>query len=198
MIVQASEVTTQLVINIILDETGSMLATKQQTLDSVNSFLNEQKTDPTPASLNLYLFSNIQPSLRTLISGKSIQDFTEIQPSQYKPMGTTNLYDAVGTVINNQTSNNVLTIIVTDGKDNASHDYTAQTIKQLIEAKSADGWRFVYLGANQDAWNVAQTFGLTKSNTVTYDPQDIQTTMVSLSSATRAYRSGSTKGFFGE
>jgi ABC-type Zn uptake system ZnuABC Zn-binding protein ZnuA len=45
----------------------------------------------------------------------------------------------------------IIIAILTDGEENASHEYTAQHIADLIEAKKELGWKFIFLAANQDA-----------------------------------------------
>jgi hypothetical protein len=51
------------------------------------------------------------------------------------------------------------------------------------------GWTVVYLGANQDAWAVGQTFGLAKGQTMSYNTAQMDTTMETLSAQTALYRS---------
>ncbi len=71
----------------------------------------------------------------------------------------------------------------------ASKQYQLNDIKSLISEKEKEGWSFIYLGANQNAWNVGKTFGLTKGQTMSYNTNNMAATMGTLSTATAAYRS---------
>ena len=78
----------------------------------------------------------------------------------YQPRGSTALLDAIGRCIKECTVNNPTVIILTDGLENTSHTYTNAHVKDLIEQKTTDGWTFVYLGANQDAFAEAGGLGI--------------------------------------
>jgi len=57
----------------------------------------------------------------------------------------------------------MLLLVYTDGEENSSREHTADSVKKLVQAKTADGWEFIYLGANQDAWQVGGSIGITAS-----------------------------------
>ena len=44
----------------------------------------------------------------------------------------------------------------------------------LINAKTEMGWTFVYLGANQDAWQVGRSIGVPVSGSMTYDANSLE------------------------
>ena len=52
-------------------------------------------------------------------------------------------------------------VITTDGYENASHKYTSDRVKQMIERqKQKYDWEFIFLGANIDAIETARNFGI--------------------------------------
>jgi hypothetical protein len=53
----------------------------------------------------------------------------------------------------------VLGVIVTDGLENCSREVDPQTLANSIAERERDGWTFIYLGANQDAWAVGEQTG---------------------------------------
>lgn len=57
----------------------------------------------------------------------------------------------------------VLAVIVTDGFENSSREVDPQTLATSIAQHEQDGWTFIYLGANQDAWAVGKQTGLSGS-----------------------------------
>jgi hypothetical protein len=52
---------------------------------------------------------------------------------------------------------------MTDGEENSSKEFNRQQIFDLIKRKEAEGWTFVFLAANIDAWAVGQSIGLQAS-----------------------------------
>ena len=89
--------------------------------------------------------------------------------------GQTALLDAVGMTINkiggvqqntaeDHRAGKVLFVITTDGMENASHEFNYNKIKAMIEQqKSKHGWEFIFLGANIDAVDVADRFGIARN-----------------------------------
>ena len=142
--------------------------------------------------------------IRPVFENVAIAEVGFLDKNNYRPNGGTNLYDAIGTTIRRVEAQlaplaeipNVLVVIVTDGGENASHEYNLAAIKNMIKEKEAEGWTFIYLGANQDAFSVGSSFGLSKGQTMTYSTDSMDSTMATLASATTTYRSArSVKGF---
>lgn len=203
---------TETLIQFVLDETGSMNSCWDATINSFNEYIGSQRTvnDGMVCRVGLTKFSDIGRSLfyrsstdndptttqsiRNVYVQKDIKDVPLLTRSTYTPNGGTNLYDAIGKTIVDldgvvKDSQNVLVVIITDGEENASREYSVQAIKTMIEDRQAKGWTFVYLGANQDAWKVGSTFGLAKGQTMSYSTAEMASTMDSLSMATTVYRS---------
>lgn len=53
----------------------------------------------------------------------------------------------------------VLCVVVTDGEENSSKETTAEHLRNMTTEREADGWTFIYLGANQDAWSEGRAMG---------------------------------------
>ena len=190
-------------IHLVLDETGSMDHVRQQTIDSVNEYLNSQRGLSGGCFVTLTTFDVGQnrPIVRDIFRNLSIEQVPNLTLQTYAPYGSTNLYDAIGYAITttgaeldaSATVPNVLLVIVTDGAENASTDYSGPTglarIKEMIATKQEQKWTIVYLGANQDAWQVGQTFGLSRGQTKSYSTADMHETMRGLSVSTASYRS---------
>jgi hypothetical protein len=81
-------------------------------------------------------------------------------------------------------------VILTDGQENSSHNFTKSHIKDLIEQKTKDGWTFAYLGANQDAFAEAGSIGIAPGCTMNYDTNRTPDAMRVLSAAMSSQASG--------
>ena len=157
-------------ITFLLDRSGSMEACWDDVLGGFNAFIKDQ--DP-EAKLTLVQFDHeYKVSYENLKMG-------EVQPltrETYKPRGSTALLDALGQFISSSknsdpvsTNSTNLVVIFTDGLENASKTYTKAHIKDLVEQKTKDGWTFVYMGANQDAFAEAGSMGIGPAHTMNYD-----------------------------
>ena len=96
----------------------------------------------------------------------------EIPEYHLVPRGSTALLDAVGRAINetderlagmeeSERPGLVVFVIVTDGHENSSREFTKPQIKKIIENRQDRcDWQFTFLGANQDAFAEAGHMGI--------------------------------------
>jgi uncharacterized protein YegL len=184
----------------ILDRSGSM-ADKGiivEAINGFNNFLDEQKKLKDKATITVALFDD---QYQLLYDDVDIQKVEKITKDTWTPRGMTALYDAIGKTINTVKANRVklgsekadkvLVCIVTDGLENASHEYTRDAIKNLIQDCEKEDWNFIYLAANQDAFAVGSTFGVSFGNTYTFtaDAVGAQNMSMTLNNASVSYRS---------
>ncbi len=99
---------------------------------------------------------------------------------EYQVGGTTALLDAIGKTINKISNaqkhtaeeyraEKVMFVIITDGLENSSREYSADKVKALIERqKEKYAWEFVFLGANIDAVETAGKFGISADRAMDY------------------------------
>lgn len=146
---------------ILMDESGSMSSMKAEAVDgaheTVLSIIAVQDTVP---ELKQYLTTASFCGDNSLNLHYSVKQMpiTEVNTdlSEYSPRSCTPLYDAIGTVILEylptvKENDRVLMTIITDGLENASRQYSAANIKELIGNLSQKNWEFTYIGTNQDA-----------------------------------------------
>src|SRR5262249_55486814 len=97
------------------------------------------------------------------------------------PDGWTALYDAIGSTVGGPEGkakggrlpprDKMLTVIMTDGHENASRERTQHALKELIARKEKEGnSTFVFLGATPDAWDVGVGMGVQAGNSLKYQP----------------------------
>lgn len=159
---------------LILDRSGSMGGREDDVVGGVNAFLEEQKKLPDPASVSMVRFDS--QSIEFFRARGPLIDTAPLTRDEYQPRGGTPLLDAVGRTImdlevhwKNEQPERAIVVIVTDGAENESREYTKAKVKALIDARQASGlWAFIYLGANVDAFAEAGAMGFSAHNTANY------------------------------
>lgn len=180
-------------ITVVLDRSGSMQSIAAATIDSFNEFLSGQQAVEGKASLTLMLFDN---EFHTLYESVPIKEAKPLTHLTYVPRGTTALFDAVGMSIEaakgRPKDTRKVFCIITDGLENASHKFTRTDIFNLITAYRKDGWEFVFLGANQDAYASGEQIGIMRANSLSVTGNNIgtQSMYASVGSNLRQYRAG--------
>jgi len=185
----------------ILDRSGSMTSIIDDTVGGFNTFLKEQRELPDEATITVALFDDEYELLYDNVDIKEVKDITR---AEWSPRGLTALHDAIGKTINNVKATHaklgveapakVLVCVVTDGYENASKEYSLDDIKKLIGGCEKDDWNFIYLAANQDAFDVGSGFGISVGNTYNYTTtvDGVGAMSNTLSNASVSYRSMTT------
>ena len=161
----------------ILDRSGSMAGLESDTIGGFNSVLAKQKKEEGPANITTVLFDDQYEMLHERCNLHKVAKITE---KEYYVRGTTPLLDAVGKTISRmihvqrrgakeERAEKVMFVIITDGMENASVEYSYQKINKMIEHQKKNyQWEFIFLGANIDAAEVAGRFGITKDRAANY------------------------------
>ncbi len=169
---------------LILDKSGSMAGLERDTIGGFNSMLEKQKAVDGPCRVTTVLFDHRYTLLHDRIDIQAVSPMTD---REYFVGGSTALLDAVGTTIHKiaavqkntaeeYRAERVLLVIITDGEENASREYSIQRVKAMIEHEKREyGWEFVFLGANIDAVETAGRFGIGADRAVDYVPDSAGT-----------------------
>ncbi len=151
---------------IILDESGSMHTIARQAVSAVNETIQgirkAQKMNPEQncfVSLVVFEGNGIR-GVRTVRDRVPVENIEDIKQEEYQPGGATPLHDAMGLSIRElgkatKRGDAVLVTVITDGMENSSEEYSGANIRKLVSEKRESGWTFAYIGANQDAVEVA-------------------------------------------
>jgi len=168
----------------ILDRSGSMGGLESDTIGGFNSMLEKQRKIEGKAFITTVLFDDQYELLHDRVNINKISNITE---KEYFVRGSTALLDAIGKTIakekaiqdtlgKNEKAYKVLFVIITDGLENASREYSSATVKKLIETqKEKYGWEFLFLGANIDAIETANSIGISAEKAVNYNSDSIGT-----------------------
>lgn len=168
---------------LILDESGSMQAIYNEALSGANETIQTvraaQEAHPElDQRLTFVTFNTAyeghptQGNIRTVFNDVPIGEVRDLTYKDYNPNACTPLYDAMGTSITAlerkfKEGDRALVTIITDGLENASKEYNQGAIKAMVDRLREKGWTFVYIGANQDAVEVAK--GLSINNHMAYE-----------------------------
>jgi uncharacterized protein YegL len=183
----------------ILDKSGSMSGLESDTIGGYNSMLKKQKDIEGECRITTVLFNNNYRLLHDRIDIKAVGEMTE---KEYYVGGMTALLDAVGKTIHkidnaqkhtaeDYRAEKVIFVIITDGLENASREYTAKKIKALIEKqKEKYAWEFIFLGANIDAVETAESYGISADRAVDYlaDSEGTELNFKVMSKAVASFR----------
>lgn len=153
---------------LILDESGSMSSIYQPALTGVNETLQtirEAQKEHSDQEHYVTLVAFDSSHYNQIYKNTSAENAEDITKEQYRPGGSTPLFDAMGrsiTELRDYVGANdvVLVTIITDGYENASHEYDGRAIKALVETMKSEGWVFTYIGANQDVEAVASSMSI--------------------------------------
>ena len=158
---------------IIVDESGSMSHLREATLSGINETIGTIKSaqkefaETQEHTLTLVTFDSDsnRPDVRTMIDNQSIVEVKEFK--DYMPRGCTPLYDAMGqsltklhTAIKGDVDASAVVTVLTDGLENASHEWDAQSLRKLIEQLKEEGWSFSYMGSAHNVKEVTDLLSI--------------------------------------
>lgn len=162
---------------ILVDRSGSMASIRGATEAGIDALVAEQfeasATDDGELTVSLSQFDH---------NYEQVWWFTRYRPARYilEPRGNTALLDAMGHMIREtgralnglaeqDRPGQVFFVVATDGYENASRFMTKQAVADLVaEHTDVWKWRFIYLGANQDAFAEAGGIGIGVNSTLNY------------------------------
>jgi hypothetical protein len=171
-----------------------------------NAFLNDQRDQSGTATVTLYEFNT---AVNQVYEGYPIDDAPELDDENYTPGGRTALHDAITRAVDDtaediaavgpaEQPDNVIIVVLTDGKENASETPQDAVRGRVEHRQNADDWEFLFIGANQDAVLTAEGMGIErdKSLTMAHDGEGTRDAYKSTSeNITEARSEGSMSGF---
>lgn len=165
----------------ILDKSGSMCSLTDDTIGGFNSMLKKQKAEKGECLVSTVLFNSRS---RVLHDRLPIEEVGEMTSREYVASGSTALIDALGDAIKHirtvhryirkeDMPEHTVFIITTDGYENASHKYSSNEVRKMVEEQKEAGWEFIFLGANIDAVETAREYGIGSDRVANYINDDL-------------------------
>ena len=163
---------TQIYNLVILDKSGSMSSIANAAISGFNETVGsirsaqERFKDTQEHFVSLMIFCDCEKKL--VYDKVPVAEVKELTRDEYRPCCSTPLYDAMGLSINalfndikDKEDATAVVTVITDGLENASKEYSRQSIKALVERmKDEEGWSFAYIGANQDVNAVSKSLSI--------------------------------------
>ena len=159
----------------LLDRSGSMAAIADDTRGGFDAYIAGQRGQSGTTLVTLAQFDN---DYDVVYQNRPVDDVPALV---LEPRGSTALLDAIGRFVTEVGSGlaalpeqdrpgDVTVLVMTDGFENASTEWTKDAVRQLIsQQESVYNWDFVFLGANIDAVAVGTSLGFAPGKSLTYD-----------------------------
>lgn len=190
-------------ITIVLDRSGSMGIIKQDTIGGFNEFVEDQKKVEGECCLTLVQFDTQDP-YEVVRDAVAIAEVKPLDGDTYQPRAGTPLYDAIGRAVVNagvrlgkmaeeERPEHVIFAIITDGEENSSVEYPREKVLAMIKEQTDTwDWKFVFLGANQDAFAESAKIGIATAGAMEFTSSavGVKTSHKALSSNVAMLRCG--------
>jgi Mg-chelatase subunit ChlD len=187
----------------IVDRSGSMSSIASDMQGAIKSVINDQKKLDKDVLVTFIRFDTEYEKVFNHIPISEVKDIT------IEPRGSTALLDAIGKTINSferefsemdedGRPEKVLFSIITDGEENASHEFSRTKVFGMIETVKRDhSWDFVFIGANQDAIGEGSKIGISRDSSLNYkaDSRGIACMASCLTDYSASYFSGGSAKF---
>lgn len=185
----------------LLDRSGSMDDCKRATETGFDELITKQRSEPGEAVVTLSMFDDVYENVYANVP------IAEVGPLELEPRNMTAMLDATGRFITeigatlaarpeDERPGTVICLIMTDGYENASKEWTWAAVKELItQQREKYNWQFIFLGANIDAEQVAAQMGVPLGNAMTYDTELTGVALQATARAVSAVRAGVPMGF---
>lgn len=187
---------------LIIDRSGSMADIRDDMVGGLTTMLADQATRPGLLTVDLVTFDDQIELVQTMAAVSAVT-------IELEPRGSTALFDAIGISVQrfgaalkalpeHARPGTVQVVVVTDGEENASREYTASAVRSLVTAQGEKyNWDFVFLGANQDAVLAGAELGFDGASSMTFGAagDQVQAMSGSLSRYVGDVRSKTKRGF---
>lgn len=192
----------------VMDRSGSMEKIRADMQGGFREFIRDQQGardaagNPFRNALSLWQFDTEIERIH------AFAPLTAAESWELRPRGGTALWDAIGRAVvtegealdalpEEQRPGLVIVLIVSDGQNNSSREFTRDTVKALLERQQETyGWKIMYIGTNQDVFSEASSIGIPQHMTLSYVNTGAGA-QGSMSATSRAVSSASAGGAWG-
>lgn len=185
-------------ISVLLDCSGSMARTANDTIGGFNNFLSEQKKGTDEAHMT---FAQFNSDYKIAFNGMPLSVVPDLTADTYRCGGNTALLDALGRTIDDigaklsalsesERPESVVVVVITDGEENSSKEYTKDRIAEMVKTQTdVYNWQFLFLGANIDAIQNGGAVGVAQTKSMNYQVHNPAEMFKAVSANMTSYRS---------
>ena len=189
----------------VIDRSGSMSSIRTDMIGGFNAFIKAQR-DANIGDCRVFAYQ-FDTEYTTIFENLDVNKVPELTEATYQPRGGTALYNSLGKTINDigvklaalpesERPEKVLVVTITDGEDNSTlsnfsvSEYNSSKVKEMVKHQTENyKWDFAYIGANQDAWAVGSSMGVTNNLNYVADSAGTAYAFDNLTKSTLSYRS---------
>ena len=193
-------------VTVLVDRSGSMQAIASDVIGGFNRFLTDQQHQPGDCRLTLVQFDD---KYEIVYAARPVAQAPQLTSDTFQPRGSTALLDAIGrtidstgarltALIDKERPDRVLVVIITDGLENASTDYTRERVFDMISTQQdVYKWSFLFVAANQDAIAEGGKVGIGAQQSMNFAATGagIRAASRSMSNAVSSFRASGKAGF---
>ena len=177
----------------LLDRSGSMSSIAEYVVSGFDGFFASQRAEAGDATVTVVQFDGEDPH-DVIVDARPIAKVPSIG-DRFEPRGMTPLYDAIALLLDRAErhggdDDDQLVVILTDGDENASDEWTHKRLFRRIAKLRDRGWTFVFLGANQDSYAVGDRMAMPAGNVSNFRPDEmgVSATYAGLDRTVREWR----------
>lgn len=137
----------------VLDRSGSMEEKKADVEGGWAQFIADQRLVPGEMRVSLHQFDNVY---ETVYRNLDVHDI-RVARLRLEPRNLTRMNDAIGRtitdtdrVLDEQPAESVIVMIMTDGRENDSREYSTGMVRSMIADRERQGWKFLFLGEGRE------------------------------------------------
>lgn len=150
----------------VVDRSGSMGLIREDAEGGLNEFLRNQQKEG-KARLTLAEFDTEYSVVADCIKLKKFEGYKLV------PRGGTALYDGIGrtaaSVKDVKVKGKKFFVIVTDGGENASKEFTHGMVSKAVAELRANDWEVMFIGADEKSIAQAKSLGISGDTTFIFD-----------------------------
>ncbi len=191
---------------LVADRSGSMNGIHTDINGAIRKMMEDQAKEPGDITVDVIVFDDKIDVVYESVDPLDVSDEVIV------PRGWTALNDALGMAIartgrkiSAMTEENrpskVIVVVATDGMENASHEYSHEQIKAMVEEQTSKwNWTFMYMAANVDAFATGKAYGFAPGQTISFAASGAggQSVYAATSSNITRTRSGLDTGYLPE
>lgn len=176
---------------ILLDRSGSMASKWDETISSLNAYVDELSKKGAKSTVTVAVFDDHNRMQFDVIRDSvDIKKWNKITTDEVTPRGTTPLLDAVSRIISiaeQKNSKKTVIVVITDGQENASREVTKEDVQKAVKRCEDKKWEVIFLGADFEAFGNAKMSGVGFDKTMTMTGSNYEDTMRNLAGKSASY-----------